>query len=409
MTGVTADRYTIKRQISSIWERGKVLHHDSSTPVGAPGNVKYRLIDDVAGLSAVVDDLSQQQHVSLDTEFMRVDTFYPQLCLLQVRGRGCVYCVDALALNDLSALAAVLVDPTVEKIVHAGQQDIEVIKLALDASLLPIFDTQRAAAFLGLPEQISYARIVADRFGVVLDKSLTRADWQRRPLAPAAVRYAALDVWFLQALRDVLVEELSVSGKLAWFSEDSRAVRDIEIDAPVEDAWLRVKGITGLAPADFACAVRLAAWREREARRRNRPRAWVLRDKTLRAIACAHPRDPVALAAIPDVRPALLRHHGSELVALLQQAPSGLEKRPKPLPRLTHRGRQLVKELLTVVQETALEHLLAPSVLASRKSLQAAVAGQRDLPLFHGWRRDVIGLTLLQRLADHAPETLVED
>jgi len=235
-------------------------------------------------LAEIADRLASQTVIGLDTEFLRERTYHAQLCLLQLAWTGAAVCVDPLAVTDLAPLRATLSAPPAVKILHASRQDLEVLLPALGL-VRPLFDTQIAAALTGESAQIGYAELVRRLLGVELAKAHTRADWSRRPLSADQIEYALDDVRHLLALKEALQERIERLGRLAWLAEEFAALEDpATLTVDPEQAWRRLKGCSGLDPGRQRLLRSLAAWRERRALERDRPRGWILDDELLRAI-----------------------------------------------------------------------------------------------------------------------------
>jgi ribonuclease D len=241
------------------------------------------LIDTEAALLNALPRLAAGGPWALDTEFMRVDTYYPRLCLLQIATPALAVCIDPLAVRDLSPLDEALRDPTFPKLMHAAKQDLEALSVHGNHRVSPVRDTQIAASLLGLPEQVGYAWLVEHFHGIVLDKSQTRTDWAQRPLTDAQRRYATQDVVHLLSLWQVLEASLRAEGKWDWFEEECGQLKVEEAGPP----WLRLKGLAQCEGSALSVAQRLCVWREDQARTLNRPRTWILRDETLIALARA--------------------------------------------------------------------------------------------------------------------------
>jgi ribonuclease D len=351
---------------------------------------------------ALVDlaaNLESCEHIGLDTEFLRERTYRAELCLVQLSSPGDAACVDPLTLPDLTPLARVLTAPGITKVMHASRQDVEVL-FPIAGLVRPVFDTQIAAALTGLPAQIGYGELVRRLLGKELAKSHTRTDWSRRPLSPEQIEYALDDVRYLLPLKTHLEEQLERSGRLEWLNQELHELEDARnIATDPEDAWLRIKGLRSLDPARERLAQSLAAWRERRAIERNRPRGWILDDAALRDIVMQVPRSIEALAAIPEFPAGVLKHCGTELLECIQAAevphpPPPINTRTRPDPAKT----ALVKKLGTLNQEIAAQLGLSPEVLATRRDLELLADGRRDVGVLRGWRRDVVGDRMLAAL-----------
>lgn len=360
------------------------------------------VITDNEGLQDFVARIRRDAWVAVDTEFMRERTYYPKLCLIQLATASELACVDPLAIADLSPLTALWADETVTKVFHAASQDLEVLLQDSGEIPRPVFDTQIAATLLGYPDQVGYARLVAEQLEVSLDKSHTRADWSKRPLSDQELGYAADDVRYLARLYPALDADLRRRGRRDWLDAEFRGLVEPARYRPDPDAaWRRVRGGQRLRPAQRRVLAQLAAWREREAMAADRPRGWILKDDALLALAQKRPRDRAGLERVRGLPDALKKRHGERLLELIarapdQPAPAGLEEPPQtPLPA----DRQpLVDLLMAGLRERAAVEDIAVAALASRKELERLVGGERDLPVLSGWRRQAAGQALLDLL-----------
>jgi ribonuclease D len=253
--------------------------------------------------------------LALDTEFIREQTYYPQLCLIQVANTEQIACIDPLALPSLDPLLEVLYDPTVTKVLHAAYQDLEIFYYLRGAVPTPIFDTQLAASVLGYGNQVGYANLVQQMLGVELEKTHTRADWRRRPLPSAWLAYAADDV---RHLREIYWQQrvmLKERGGMEGLDEDFTALTDpVRYQPQPQEAWRRIREHQRLRGVQRAVLQALAAWREEQAIRNDRPRRWILHDGPLLELARRMPDDVDGLARIHGLPPATLRRHGPALL-----------------------------------------------------------------------------------------------
>src|SRR5262245_19745775 len=260
------------------------------------------MIDTADALAAFVHGLASQPEIALDTEFMREKTYRAELCLLQIaRGTEAV-CIDPIALTDLAPLAPALTGAGVVKIMHAARQDLEVLLPAVGL-VQPVFDTQVAAALAGFPAQIGYAELARRLLGVELAKAHTRTDWARRPLSAEQQEYALDDVRHLGALRASLLGTLGEQGRLGWLEEELAGPANADaLRVAPEEAWKKGKGWPQLDEQRQRLAQSLAAWRERRAIERNRPRGWILDDVSLREIVLRLPRSLESLGALAEMQ-----------------------------------------------------------------------------------------------------------
>jgi ribonuclease D len=350
------------------------------------------IISDSARLADFAAALADAPGIAMDTEFMRERTYRPQLCLLQLAANGTALCVDPLADLPLESLRPALSRPSAQKILHAARQDLEVL-WPVFGPLHDVYDTQIAAGLAGLPAQVGYSELVRRLLGIDLPKGQTRTDWARRPLTEAQVQYAVDDVLHLPALRDLLDEQLDKLGRRGWLEEEladlSRADR-LFVDP--DKAWERLKWAGELDPDRLRLAQALAAWRERRAIDRDRPRSWILDDSGLRGIVMRVPRTPADLATVPDLTPGFVERSGEAMLGLIEEA-----KLPSVLPPPSLRQRpdaelqSRVKRLGNAVQEQARGLSLAPELLATRRDLERIARGTAIGEALPGWRGTVLG------------------
>jgi ribonuclease D len=353
------------------------------------------LVTTQAQLDTAVFRLQSAARLAIDTEFMRERTYYPQLCLVQVATDADCFLVDPLAGLDLEALHAVLADRSRVKILHAARQDLEVLQLGGRPVPAPVFDTQLAAALLGMPPQVGYAELVARTLGHSIDKAQTRTDWSRRPLTPEQLAYAADDVHHLLTLHTELAAALEAQGRSAWLAEDAAALDDAALySTDPNEAWRRLKGIGRLRPTERAAARALAEWRERRAIAADRPRGWILSDEALLAIATLAPRSLEDLAQIRALPPAVSRKRGEELLELVAKARAAADELDVEVAprRPTSQENAAVARLQQVVRDEAAALGISPEVLATRRDIEALVFADRgESAVLRGWRRAVIG------------------
>lgn len=363
---------------------------------------EYQFVDLKAhnGLASIIPELTR---IGVDTEFMREKTYYAELCLIQIATANGIYCADPMGLDESNDDRGKEIWQSIMKpewVLHSGRQDLEVIYHTVGHMPSSVFDTQLAAALLGFRPQIGYANLVSELFGVELAKSHTRADWTQRPLPEALIEYAAEDVQYLLPAYDTLGERLDKAGRLQWAIEDSLDLLDVSLyDTDAALAIDRLKGARHLSGAARTAAARLAAWREREALRRNRPRQWIMRDAVLLDIAVNRPRSRDELGNTRGLAPKTLARAGDELLRTLAKAQNAQsDYEPPRMP--TESQKATLKKMQNLVSETAENLGIASEVIAPKKELSAAMLGQRELRIFRGWRREQIGQRLLDILQD---------
>ena len=354
----------------------------------------FQLVDHPDSIAA---DLGSHDHIGVDTEFMREKTFFAELCLIQIATGDDIYCVDPLTEHGKSEFWKALMRDT--WVVHSARQDIEVVFQSSEIMPQKLFDTQVAAGLLGFAPQMGYASLVKELFDVEIDKTHTRANWLRRPLPQKFLQYAAEDVEWLLPAREALCEQLDRKGRLAWAEEDSAQLLDPALyDVDPALAISRLKGARNLRGRRRAAAARLAAWRESEALRANRPRQWIAKDSALLEIASRLPESISALNRIDDLPAGLIRRSGKTLLA--EVAASAQDDRNyRPPPVATEAQKAQLKSMQQRVAGFAKELGVAAETIASKRDLSAVIINrERDSKLLSGWRRDVLGDTLLEAL-----------
>jgi ribonuclease D len=351
-------------------------------------------IDRSDELDALARTLGKHPAIGVDTEFLRERTFFPKLCLLQLSAGGQIWCVDTLRVGSLDALMPALTAPGTRKLIHAARQDLEAVYLTGKQVVSPVFDTQIAAACIGLKPQVGYAELVKTLLEVTIPKGQTRTDWSKRPLTHEQLEYAADDVLYLGAIAEQLARRLTELGREHWVREDCLELEDRRLYEPdPAQAWARLRGIGQLMPEPRARAKIIAVWRERLARERDLPRAWILSDAAIFVIAHADPKTPAALDA---VQPMNERFAATLLDAL--NAASGAELddlEPVQDSRPTPEQKALLDRLIKIVDARAAELQVSAEVLAPRGELKALAMGRRDTHALGGWRRQEIGTHLL--------------
>jgi len=365
------------------------------------------VLDD-AHLARLCAEWRQLPFVALDTEFMRVDTFYPIAALLQVGDGRCAYLIDPLLISDWTAFSGLLEDESVVKVLHACSEDLEVF-LRLTGSLpAPLFDTQLAAGYLNIGFSMGYSRLVQEVLNIELPKGETRSDWLQRPLSEMQIQYAAEDAQHLAELYQTLLPKLSEERR-AWILEDGAEwVANQRRETDPAEVYREVKQAWRLKPRQLAVLRALAAWREQQARARNQPRNRVLREHSLWPLARTQPVDLVGLARIEDMHPRTVRQDGETLLELIRTAAATPEQDwPAPLPEpLPLEASALLKKLRAVGQREAIALNIAPELVLRKKVLESLLkTGYPDGPYqlpdsLRGWRRERLGQSLLDALEE---------
>jgi len=345
--------------------------------------------------------------VALDTEFMRVDTFYPIAGLIQIGDGERAYLIDPLTIDNWQPLSDLLENPAVVKVLHACSEDLEVL-LRLTGSLpAPLFDTQLAAAYLNLGFSMGYSRLVKEVLDLDLPKGETRSDWLQRPLSETQISYAAEDALHLAEVYVLLRPRLS-DEKYAWVLEDgAELVANLRREVDPYEVYREAKLAWKLSPAQLAVLREICAWREQQARARDLPRNRVVREHALWPLAKTQPDNLVALARIEDMHPRTVRQDGEFLLDMIKRAASLPPEQwppavPEPLPV---EAAALIKRLRAIGQAEAERLNIAPELMLRKKTLEALLKsgfpnGPYHLPdSLRGWRRELMGQALLDSLA----------
>ena len=359
----------------------------------------HPLITDSATLANLCSRLADADFVTVDTEFMRESTYYPELCLIQIADTNEAAAIDPMAPGlDLSPLLALLTDnQDVLKVFHAGGQDIEIIYNLTGKTPHPLFDTQVAAMALGQGEQIGYSNLVDSWLGIQVDKGARFTDWSRRPLDQRQVDYAIGDVTHLSSIFPKMLERLKKTGRGAWLDQEMERLADPAHYANDPDlAWKRVR-ISGRKPDVLGRLKALARWRELEAQAKDLPRGRIVKDETLGDLAGHPPRKQADLARVRGLSATWAGNDiGGRLMAAIEGAePLPADEMPPRDDRKPGLGKEgsLVADLLKLLLKIRARDIdVASRLLARSEELELLAAGVReDLPMLTGWRFDQFG------------------
>jgi ribonuclease D len=341
--------------------------------------------------------LASEPYVAVDTEFMREQTFWPKLCLVQMAANGTEVLIDSLAPGlDLTPLFDLMVNEKVLKVFHSARQDIEIVYHLAGVIPHPIFDTQVAAMVCGFGEAVSYSMLVKRLLNRNLDKTSRFTDWSRRPLSERQLTYALGDVTHLRDLYPKLKAQLDQSERASWLNEEMAVLTDpATYELHPEQAWRRLK-MRIKTPKALAVLMELAAWREREAQTQDVPRARILKDEALYDIASQTPRTQEDLGSLRTLHNGFARSMRGR--AVLEAVTRGLERDPKSIPPI-ERGEpmppeaQAVVDLLRVLLKArAGSHGVAPKLIATSDELEdIARSDDTDAPVLRGWRKKLFG------------------
>jgi len=362
-----------------------------------------QMITTTKELASLCDALSQEQFVTIDTEFMRDKTFWPKLCLIQIAGDDIVAIIDPLADKiDLSPFYELMRNPEVLKVIHAGRQDIEIFFHQGQTIPSPLFDTQIAAMACGFSDSVGYETLVGDLTGHKLDKSSRFSDWSKRPLKEHQLKYAAGDVTYLREVFLALYEKLKANDRESWLDEEIRDLTNPETYAMDPGlAWKRLK-LRGPVRKNLGVLIEVAAWREYQAQTRDVPRNRIMKDDLIYEIVT---QKPASLEALDDMRFAqkgLSRMPGAkDLVAAVKRGGNMPKSdwpdiRP-PAPPKTKGNGALVELLKVLLKLTSEQHDVAQKLIANVADLEKIATDEKsDVKALSGWRRDIFGQKALE-------------
>jgi ribonuclease D len=364
----------------------------------------HPLINTSDALAELCGRLSQADFICVDTEFMRENTYWPELCLIQIADTEEAAAIDPMAPGiDLGPLLDLLVDnEDVLKVFHAGGQDVEIIYNLTQRTPHPIFDTQIAMMAISQSEQIGYSNLVESWLGMAVDKGARFTDWSRRPLDARQLEYAIGDVTHLAKIFPRMLKRLVKTRRGEWLDAEMEKLADPEnYHNDPETAWERIRA-AGRNPAMLGRLKALAAWREREAQDKNIPRGRIARDETLADIASHPPKQQSDLAKVRGLSPGWKDNEiGRRMMnALAGAAPLPDDELPARTPRGAPLGKDgaLVADLLKLLLKIRSREIdVAARLLARSDDLELLAAGVRkSLPLLEGWRFEQFGRDALQ-------------
>jgi ribonuclease D len=343
-------------------------------------------------------ELAHERFVAIDTEFMRDRTYWPRLCLIQIAGERRHAAIDPLASKlDLAPLLELLSDERVLKVFHAARQDIEIFYRLTGRTPTPLFDTQLAAMVCGYGEEVAYETLVKQLAKARIDKSSRFTDWARRPLSAQQLDYALADVIHLRVVYERLQDQLARTGRLGWVAQEVSVLTNPgTYEQPPEEAWKRLK-VRSRDRRFLTLARELAAWREREAQRRDLPRNRIVRDDLLLEIAANRPTSAEQLAGLRRI--SLDRSSAAAVVEAVRRA---LALPESELPELEQQARlargvgPVVDLLRVLLKSKCEEHRVAQRLVATTSDLEAIAAEDTpDVPALKGWRFEVFGRSAL--------------
>jgi ribonuclease D len=371
----------------------------------------WQLIETNADLQALLVQASACEAVVIDTEFMRRNTFFPQVALLQLafddgsEQQPHAWLVDPLNVDDIDSIRELMANERLIKVLHSPSEDLEVFSRWLGVLPQPLFDTQKAAALLNMGFGMGFRALVLEMLGVDLPKGETRSDWLQRPLSAAQCEYAALDVTCLQPVWRKLRDIAQAQGKYEWVMADGDdMIRAAQ--APTLAYYLKMKGAWKLAPDQLQVLAALCEWREATARLKDKPRGWILDDNACLQLAQQLPTSQTQLSAVEDVPPVVVRKHGDKLLDLITRA-GDVNSAPTPAlsPPLDAAGRGYLKKIKQRARAIAQEIEVAPEAILPSKDYELLIREAMGQPVetpahWAGWRFACV----IEPLRKHAME-----
>lgn len=357
--------------------------------------------------------------VALDTEFLRERTYRARLCLVQIATDDGIWLIDATALSDLAPLTELLADPSVEVVVHAGKQDLQIFHDSYGVLPKNVFDVQIAAGFAGLGASLPYGRLIEEVLEVRLEKGESYSDWCTRPLTAAQLSYAADDVRYLLEAASVLKNRLAELDRMGWVSEEMRALQtDSSYANDPGDAWRRVGGRGSLSGRQVAVLKEVARWREEAAAARDLPRGWVVKDVSLVEIARRAPGSLGQLKAIRGINPREAERSGTAILAAVEKGKQAdpIAAKKTPSRAVQHRVRALAGLADALIKARADQAGVATEFVATREELEAALvellsglSGGAEHALLSGWRQELAGRSILALVQGRIAIAATED
>ena len=364
---------------------------------GLAYKTRMELITSNDALASLCAELSKQRYITVDTEFLREKTFWPQLCLIQTAADGIEAMIGPLADGiDLAPFYQLLRNRDVLKVMHGCRQDIEIFYHQAEIIPAPLFDTQIAAMVCGFGDAVGYETLIRKTTGGKIDKGSRFTDWSQRPLSENQLTYAQADVTHLRGAFEFLENELSENGRGAWLDEESALLANPEIYEQLpQNAWKRIK-MQDRRPHVIGVLVEVAAWRETEAQSRNVPRNRILKDDALRELALQGPKDKRGLTRLRTVPRGFEGSRYADAVLEAVERGRKMEKEQMPdLPRLAVNRPgigPLVDLLKVLLKQRSEETGVAPKLIANVADLERIASDEApDVPALKGWRHEIFG------------------
>ena len=330
-------------------------------------------------LQNFLNAISGDSLLAIDTEFKRINTYYPELCLVQIATNNFIECIDILAIKDLKPLLEKLYHIDSKWVVHSARQDIEALFILSNRIPFSIFDTQIAASLLNFPLQVSYQSLTHELQNIYLEKKHTRFDWTSRPLPKDVLEYALDDVRYLLPNYRILKDKLDFENKAQWLDEETSLLLDQKLYEPnIEQICKKTKGLSKIDSRSQKQAIKLVYWRESIAQKENKPRKWIMSDEKLLDYACGKNNLSVSSKKLFDK---FTSHNFKK---------STFSKAFHPQKPLSNDEKLKKNELQNLINELALKYNLPPELICSGKSLVKFIRGDSESPLKKGWRSKIL-------------------
>ena len=330
-------------------------------------------------LQNFLNAISGDSLLAIDTEFKRINTYYPELCLVQIATNNFIECIDILAIRDLKPLFEKLYNIDSKWVVHSARQDIEALFILSNRIPFSIFDTQIAASLLNFPLQVSYQSLTHELQNIYLEKKHTRFDWTSRPLPKDVLEYALDDVRYLLPNYRILKDKLDFENKAQWLDEETSLLLDQKLYEPnIEQICKKTKGLSKIDSRSQKQAIKLVYWRESIAQKENKPRKWIMSDEKLLDYACGKNNLSESSKKLFDKFTAQNSKKTTFSRAFHPQKPLSNDEKLKK------------NELQNLINELALKYNLPPELICSGKSLVKFIRGDSESPLKKGWRSKIL-------------------
>jgi ribonuclease D len=368
-------------------------------------------VTDLAEVEDIADAIADAGSFCLDLEFMTEGRYVPELSLLQVSWGDIedptVSAIDPLAV-DVEAIVELVEAPDIETIVHSAQADLALLGGKFDARAEHLVDTQVAAAFLGMGDQIGYGPLVQRVTGIELDKGAQFTEWSQRPLSLEQLSYALDDVRYLPRIWRHLRADLEARDRLDWVDDECNRLADVWAQRPdPEEIYMRIRGWNALKPSSLGALRAVAAWRERESLHHNRPPSWLMNDRTMLELCRRPPRHERDINEVRGMGNGTAQRYGRDLIKLMHDGSDNPPPAPPKAPRLPKVGQAWPAIISGIVQTRCREVEVAPRFVATRSDTDDVISwwlvgdhdSEPDIPLLTGWRRELAGQDVLDWLA----------